>query len=422
MTSKIKTDWTFHRANYAVNYPSLSVAGYARLFDLNPNTAKAGLRGALTDPANERINFSEYDPIIGEQLADKTKTKGKKTDRIVDLSMDRITPDTPFRSVADGSQKNRAKSNKYENYFQDGEGATESRPEKKVKILKADRSKVDRSGEKRRVVEEFTLPALGESWAKYNAGGYTSMFNIPPEIQMMAIAPSSGIGDLLVLAKSRYFLMWKQQGDIVAKIEALYSEGGTHYMGDGEPMPKEMALSQALFGPSQRMTELESVITRMEVQAASEQAKTQQVAFQKAAFALRKEKDLSAIETANLIESNGFEVPKALLVEVKHEVALIEQVYDDNEGGITEEELEAESRAHQAKREYQRKIWLPARVTQIEKILADEEMKQSEMQISEEDFIAKMTTLDTPSASTTLTNENGNPLASEEAWPVQITE
>ncbi|BDN92082.1 hypothetical protein KAM479_27090 [Aeromonas caviae] len=396
MTSKTKTDWTFHRANYAVNYPGLSVAGYARQFDLNPNTAKAGLRGALTDPANELINLSEYDPRTGERLADKTKTKGKKTDRTVDLSMDRITPDTPLRSATDEApkNKNKAKSNRYNDEIQGDEGTAESHPEKKVKILKANRSKVDRSGEKRRVVEKFTLPALGESWANYNAGGYTSMFNIPPEIQMMALAPSSGIGDLLALAKSRYFLMWKQQGDMVAKIEALYSEGGTHYMGDGEPMPKEMALSQALFGPSQRMTELESVITRMEVQAASEQAKTQQVVFQKAAFALRKEEALSAIETANLIEANGFEVPKALLLEVKREVALIEQVYDDNEGGITEEELEAEARAYQAKREYQREIWLPARVAQIEKMLADEAMKQSEMQISEEDFIAQMVTLD----------------------------
>ena len=422
MTSKIKTDWRFHRANYAANYPSLSVAGYARQFDLNPNTAKAGLRGALTDPANERINLTEYDPRTSERLTEKTKTKGKKTDRTVDLSMDRNTPDTPLRSATDETPKNKskAKSSGYKDDCQGTEGTAESQSEKKVIILKADRSKVDRSGEKRKVVEEFTLPTLGESWANYNAGGYTSMFNIPPEIQMMAVAPSSGIGDLLVLAKSRYFLMWRQQGDMVAKIEALYSEGGTHYMGDGEPMPKEMALSQALFGPSQRMTELESVITRMEVQAASEQVKTQQIDFQKAAFALRKEKDLSAIETANLIEANGFEVPKALLVEVKREVALIEQVYDDNEGGITEEELEAETRTYQAKREYQREIWLPARVAQIEKILADEAMKQSEIQISEEDFIAQMAALDAPRSGSDI-DEDGNHLASEE-WPAQITE
>jgi hypothetical protein len=69
VTSKTKTDWTFHRANFAVNYSSLSVAGYARQFDLNPNTAKAGLRGALTDPDNEQINLSEYDPGTGERLA-----------------------------------------------------------------------------------------------------------------------------------------------------------------------------------------------------------------------------------------------------------------------------------------------------------------------------------------------------------------
>ena len=419
MTSKIKTDWRFHRANYAVNYPSLSVAGYARQFDLNPNTAKAGLRGALADPANKLTNLSEYNPRTGKRLADKTQTKGKKTDRSVDLSKDRITPDTPIRSATNEEpiNKNKAKSNKYEDNYQGGEGTAESPPEKKVKILKVDQSKMGRSGEKRRVVEEFTLPALGESWANYNAGGYTSMFNIPPEIQMMAVAPSSGISDLLVLAKSRYFLMWRQQGDMVAKIEALYSEGGTHYMGDGEPMPKEMALSQALFGPSQRMAELESVITRMEAQAASDQAKAQQVAFQKAAFALRKEEDLSAIETAKLIEANGFEVPKALLVEVKREVALIEPVYDDNEGGITEEELEAGARAHQAKQEYQQRIWLPARKKLIDKIIADEAMRQDEMQISEEDFIAQMATLDAPRSSCDI-DADGNPLASEEILEV----
>ncbi|MEH8205228.1 hypothetical protein [Aeromonas veronii] len=419
MTSKTKTDWTFHRANFAVNYSSLSVAGYARQFDLNPNTAKAGLRGALTDPDNEQINLSEYDPGTGERLADKAKDKN--TDRTVGQSMDRFTPDTPIRSTTDEDQKNKnkAKSNGYKHGIQGGKGTAESSLEKNVKNLKSDRSKVGRSGEKLRVVEEFTLPALGESWANYNAGGYTSMFNIPPEIQKMAVAPSSGIGDLLVLAKSRYFMMWKQQGDMVAKIEALYSEGGTHYMGDGEPMPKEMALSQALFGPSQRMTELESVIARMESQVASIQAKTQQAAFQKEAFALRKEEKLSAIETANLLEANGFEAPKALLLEVKREVALMEQVYDDNEGGVTDEELEASARAYQAKLEYQREIWLPARKAKIEQILAEEAMKHDGMQISEEEFIAQMAALDTPSSLTTLTNEDGNP---SEEWPVQITE
>ena len=190
-------------------------------------------------------------------------------------------------------------------------------------------------------------------------------------------------------------------------------------MGDGEPMPKEMALSQALFGPSQRMTELESVIARMESQVASIQAKTQQAAFQKEAFALRKEEKLSAIETANLLEANGFEAPKALLLEVKREVALMEQVYDDNEGGVTDEELEASARAYQAKLEYQREIWLPARKAKIEQILAEEAMKHDGMQISEEEFIAQMAALDTPSSLTTLTNEDGNP---SEEWPVQITE
>lgn len=107
MTSKIKTDWTFHRANYAANYPSLSVAGYARQFDLNPNTAKARLRGALNDPANERVNLTEYNPIIGERLAGKTK--GKKMDRSIAMSMDRITPDTPRHSVAYEKQKNNEK-------------------------------------------------------------------------------------------------------------------------------------------------------------------------------------------------------------------------------------------------------------------------------------------------------------------------
>lgn len=420
MTSKTKTDWAFHRANYAVNFSSLSVAGYARQFDLNQNTAKAGLRGALTDPENEQVNLSEYDPRTGERHADKAKDKN--TDRTVDQSMDLFTPDTPIRTTTDEDQKNKrkAKSNGYKHGIQGGKGTAESSLEKNVKNLKSERSKLGRSGENLRVVEEFTLPALGESWANYNAGGYTSMFNIPPEIQKMAVAPSSGIGDLLALAKSRYFLMWKQQGDMVAKIEALYSGGGTHYMGDGEPMPKEMALSQALFGPSQRMSELESVITRMEVQAASVQAKAQQVAFQKAAFALRKDENLSAIETANLIEANGFEVPKALLLEVKREVALLEQVYDDNEGGITEEELEARSRAYQAKQEYQREIWLPVRKAKIEQILAEEAMRHDGMQISEEDFIAQMATLDTPMSGGKI-DEDSNQLVSED-WPAQTTE
>ncbi len=392
VTIKIKTDWTFHRANYAANYPNLSVAGYARQFDLNPNTAKARLRGALSDPANERVNPTGYNPIIGERLAGKTKDK--KMDRSIAMSMDRITLDTLHHSAAYEKQKNNSKSDGYKDGFQGGESAEEARSEKKAKILKADRSKMDRSDEKRRVVEEFTLPALGESWAKYNAGGYTSMFNIPPEIQMMAEAPSSGISKLLVLAKSRYYLMWKLQGDMVAKIEALYAEGGTHYMGGGEPMPKEMALSQALFGPSQRMTELESVITRMEVQTASEKTKTLQIDFQKAAFTLRNEGNLSAIETANLIEANGFEVPKALLLEVKREVALIEHVYDDNEGGITEEELEAASQAYRLKMEYQEKVWLSARRKQLEKMFVEEAIKLGETEISEEDFITKMVTTD----------------------------
>ncbi|MFQ2155954.1 MULTISPECIES: trigger factor [Aeromonas] len=417
MTSKIKTDWTFHRANYAANYPSLSVAGYARQFDLNPNTAKARLRGALNDPANERVNLTEYNPIIGERLAGKTK--GKKMDRSIAMSMDRITPDTPHHSVAYEKQKNNEKSDGYKNFFQGSESVEELRSEKKTKILKTDRSKIDRSGEKRRVVEEFTLPTLGKSWAKYNAGGYTSMFNIPPEIQMMAEAPSNGIGNLLVLAKSRYYLMWKLQGDMVEKIEALYAEGGTHYMGDGEPMPKEMALSQALFGPSQRMTELESVITRMEVQSASEQTKTLQADFQKAAFTLRKEGNLSAIETANLIEANGFEVPKALLLEVKREVALIEQVYDDNKGGITEEELEAASQTYRLKMEYQEKIWLSARRKQLEKMFVEEAIKQDEIQISEDDFIAQMGTLDAHKSGGDM-DEGHNPLTNEdpvkESW------
>lgn len=407
-----KTDWAYHRANFAQHHPTLTAKDYALRHALNPNTARVRLQGALEDERALALDLSGVDHAAArDRSREKAPPKPAKT----------ITPKKAAakRSRAlEGEPKEKPVNSKASSGSTGrGAGTRQGSPAKKTgneKVQSADRAR-DRSrgtdpatgtdhapparatpvrGSKRKnkVVDNFELPEVGETWAAFNKDGFVAWQNLPPEIQAEATALSNG-DEFLALRIGRLMQMYEAQADMMARIRETYGPKGgpegatTMYMADGQPMPREMAVSQALFGPAQRMTELENGIAKMREEALSRHpwSKARQVAYTNRTMRRRREEGLTAVETAALLEEFGVEVPKILAAEAAREISLMEARVESG-GGVTDAELAEASRSYMAKLAYQTGTWEAERNQKLSAMFAEEVANQNRSLLSEDDF------------------------------------
>lgn len=407
-----KTDWAYHRANFAQRHPTLTAKDYALRHALNPNTARVRLQGALEDERALALDLSGVDHAAArDRSREKAPPKPAKT----------ITPKKAAakrsRALEEEPKKKPVNSKASSGSTDRGAGTRQGGPAKKTgneKVQSADRAR-DRSrgtdpatgtdhapparatpvrGSKRKnkVVDNFELPEVGETWAAFNKDGFVAWQNLPPEIQSEATALSNG-DEFLALRIGRLMQMYEAQADMMARIRETYGPKGgpegatTMYMADGQPMPREMAVSQALFGPAQRMTELENGIAKMREEALSRHpwSKARQVAYTNRTMRRRREEGLTAVETAALLEEFGVEVPKILAAEAAREISLMEARVESG-GGVTDAELAEASRSYMAKLAYQTGTWEAERNQKLSAMFAEEVANQNRSLLSEDDF------------------------------------
>ncbi|WP_139157128.1 MULTISPECIES: DegT/DnrJ/EryC1/StrS family aminotransferase [unclassified Leclercia] len=236
-------------------------------------------------------------------------------------------------------------------------------------------------------------------------GGYCSLLEMDDDIVELALATGLDNRDL-VLAQGRYMTMYRKQNQILKKIAEDY-DSSPWVDEEGQPMPRDQVEAQAIFGTSQRMTELESAIARHKLglmkfeldrqkqaldarkQALAEWNRhpmplAERIEHTRAIMKHRVDNELSALETARLFDLEHLEYPPSLHAEMLKEVSWIEPTAH-KEGGVTDEELEAESRAYREQQRV-REEWLLARNEEITGIIANEAAHQAGELLQEDDF------------------------------------
>ena len=111
-----------------------------------------------------------------------------------------------------------------------------------------------------------------------------------------------------------------------------------------------------------RIANLESLIYRMSEGLPLK--RNEQIAYQSAVFEQLKASDITPVEAGRLLESQGMQVPTALALEIRNELA---NPAIDEDGGITEEELDrivAQGREHREQQQTflaERREWIEER-------------------------------------------------------------
>lgn len=230
--------------------------------------------------------------------------------------------------------------------------------------------------------------------AQDHTGGYVSYLNMDSDILEAALALSSDDGDL-TLASGRYLQLFRCKEKARKKAIEDYKAGQKWcYPGTETEMPLEMAVMQTETAPAQRLAELERIIgTRKATlwrQAQVERelhpyTKRERLNFTTEILQKRRVNGWSALETAQELEMMGLSLPDSLKMEVAREVGFIEPI-TDTDGGISDAELEEQSRAYMAKQKEIMGDWLPNRRDEVAAALAAEVAHQNGDLIEEDDF------------------------------------
>ncbi|ANT70179.1 hypothetical protein TK34_22120 (plasmid) [Aeromonas hydrophila] len=434
--ARASIDWQFHISNYVEHHAdSMSLLEYALANDLNRHSARRSMSAAVAaalaerQPADQVVQPAGQPPsdaaikvgkVVRQQArqmtAESRRGKGSKrggstSDQVAESDQisasdqvrlsDQSVPDQSSQKPKD-QPKDQKKTRSTPKKGRSGGGARE-----------------DGSG--RAADQNFqehcpTRPNNGAVGPRYgdfggvhtmDFGGYCSLLELDDEIRDLALATSHGNRDLL-LAQGRYMTMYRKQNQILKRIAENYQGGGAWIDDEGNKMPQDQAEAQAIFGISQRMTELESSIARHKLgilkleldreKMALEQRKqslaewnrhplsrAERIARTAELLELREHKGLSALETATMFNREDIELPAALHAEMLKEITWLEPLTEQG-SGITMEELERESREYQEKQRKVREEWLPARNGDIAAIIAEEAAHQAGELLGEQAF------------------------------------
>ena len=372
----VKTDWEFHIQNYVEHFSKQGVTPtqYARELGLPEGSARRNLKAFAPEKQPSRSgekkprSAASRSAKSNNEKTAKTKAKkaserdGKRTPESRSGSSDRKTSTPRVRA------RNRRRGGSVNNF----------NPETGLYSFK--------NGNDAGIVH----------------GGYASFVNLSPEVREAAEELANGRGGVELLATARYLEMTKSLRIIAEDVEANYSKEPPEpsFDEEGREQSKDRALATVLIGPSQRMTELEKALDsiklnrekleleKRKLSIACHQlnptSKAEQIEITKELLQRRIDEDLTALETAKLFEIEGVRAPHILTKEAEREIHLIEPEVDD-EGGVTDDELEAEAREYLAESDSDI-MDLPNRRKRIKEKLLQESLEQAAGMLSESEF------------------------------------
>lgn len=383
MGTMAKVDWEEHRRRHREEYSKLTLAAYAEKFGLNPSTARRAMGGVKAEGRGKGRKATQA------PTQSKTDHPAKSDHSKSDHSSKSDHPLSPQKT-----KEKEIKSSRYRkpNKAAGGRAAHASDPAAeqtpRVRNRKNDHQKPPtyRDGEVVVCMEPLT--------AQDHTGGYVTYLNMDEDILEAALALATDDGDL-TLANGRYLQLFRCKENARKKAIEDYKEGKKWcYPGTETEMPLEMAVMQTETAPAQRLAELERFMGVRKAtlwrqrQTEREQhpyTKQERVDFTTEILQSRRKNGWSALETAQELEMMGLGLPDSLKMEVAREVGFIEPI-TDTDGGISEAELEAQSRAYMADQQEIMGSWLPHRREEVAKALADEVAHQSGALIDEDDF------------------------------------
>ncbi|WP_429169347.1 hypothetical protein [Aeromonas hydrophila] len=376
-----KIDWEAHKRCRQEEYPGLSVAAYARLKSLNVNTARKFMKG---DPAPSSSTASDpAEPVKSDPKATKRASDPRKNDPKSGKSDPKSRGAIPKSTAAKrsggdaGKDKNPIKSGRYKSpSAAAGEGAAHA----------SDPAAAMDSEVENRIV------SLEPLRAQDHTGGFVSLLGMDNDIAVAALHLGAGDEDL-TLASGRYLQLYRCKEDARRQANEDYDKKELwYYPGTETPMPRSMAVMQAESAAAQRLAELErymgtrkASLWRQRKAEREEEREREREQLTIEILAQRYENDWSALETAQRLELKGLKLPESLRMEVAREVGFIEPRVDDG-GGISDAELEAQSRAYMAEQTELMGSWLPHRREEVAKALAEEVARQNGDLIEEDDF------------------------------------
>lgn len=359
----------------------MSVAAYARLKSLNVNTARKFMKGdpapaASTTP--DPVKPGKSDPKAAKKASDPRKNdpKSGKSDP---KSSDPIPAGAASKRTNDDAVKSKRpiKSGRYKSMAAAaGEGAEHA----------SDPAAAIGGGVENRIV------SLEPLVSQDHTGGFVSLLGMDADIAAAAIHLGSGDEDL-TLASGRYLQLYRCKEDARRQANEDYDKKELwYYPGTETPMPRTMAIMQAESAAAQRLAELErfmgtrkATLWRQRKERKAEELEGERERLMVEILGQRYENSWSALETAQKLELKGLRLPESLRMEVAREVGFIEPI-TDNGGGISDDELEAQSRAYMAEQTEVMGDWLPNRREAVAAALAAEVAHQNGDLIDEEEF------------------------------------
>ena len=419
--AKATFDWQFHINNYVDHFAdSMSLVEYALANDLNRNSVRRSM-GAAVAAALEAKGAAARATAEGAQGADlkmgkvvRREVRKMVTEKREEKAAEDAKggPDHVIRSGGGGAADQPITSSGSTSPDQQRKRAAGSAKPAATRGAakkggRSDQARGEGAGESV-VVGEYlgnsedqtpTRPKNRRGGARnVLLGRYASQFGIDPEMLEM-VSSDEYADDELTLARARLAGMYKTRGEALQKIRKDYSKGGPWLDDNGAAMPKEQALMQVEFGTSQPITELEKSIHRQKatyIKLAMDSEKlelerrklalaewsrhplslAQRIARTAELLELRNQEGLTAIETATLFNREGIDLPDALHAEMIKEISWLEPRAEQG-SGITEEELERESRAYREKMRVQTGEWLSGRNEEISGIIAEEAAHQA---------------------------------------------
>lgn len=437
--AKATIDWQYHINNYVEHHSgAMSLLEYVLTNGLNRNSARRSMAAAVAAALAERQPTDQVAEPAGKPPSDAAIRVGK------------VVRKQARQMTAESRQSKQGKGSRGKAHTSDQVAASDQisasdqerlsdhiasdQPGQKAKAAPKGRNKAQkgpakggsggsadargsgRSADQNSREHWPTRPNNGGDGQRYgdfggvhtmDFGGYCSMLEIDDEIRDLALATSYGNRDLL-LAQGRYMTMYRKQNQILKRIENNYLEGGAWIDDEGNKMPRDQAEAQAVFGISQRMTELESSIARHKLGVLKLELDRDKMALEQRRMALaewnrhpltrseriartaelldqRARESLSATETAYLFSREDLDLPPALHAEMLKEITWLEPATEHG-GGITPEELERETRAYMEKRQFIRDKWMPERALLIEGVIANEAAHLAGELLGEGDF------------------------------------
>lgn len=403
-----KIDWQFHvQAYLAQHTDSKSIPDYARANGINTASARRAMRPAVLAALADQVAGDET-PTEPTNLSDSV-IKISRTVRRKALELtaeahqqraDRASSDHPLRSDHFHESRSSEDDQIEDNHGQrDGRSKNNCKKSQQSPEMDADGGELcmdEQASAENNFFQDRTLARPSNTNAM-TFGGYASLLEIDDDIR--EAVETLGLGDYdLLISITRHMQMSRALGRMQKAIASDYDSKKPWKDEMGQPMPRSQAEIQALFGVSQRMTELEATISRrkmamrkqdlVERQAEHEAhplTRAERIARTRDILAQRADQELSALDTSYLFVNEGLDIPLPLQIETKKEVSWLEPDID-TEGGTDYEELALGRQEFYKKLKYQEEVWLPARQAEIAAMIEQETAYQTGTQLDEESF------------------------------------